>query len=361
MALRSRATRVWILAAGLGLPCAAAAQSGDSCALGGPPVRTTWTGPVTGSAAGATAPLRLVADIPMPGAPVRFDYQSFDPTTGRLYLSHMNDGHLVVVDTRSQRVLANLEGFPRVTGVIVVPAERRAYASAAGAHEVVVVDDSALRVVARIPGPTFPDGLAYVPGLRRVFVSDEAGRRDYVVDARTNRVVGTIPLGGEAGNTQYDSGSRCVIVAVQTVNQLAVIDPASARVVRRITIDPAVRFPHGVNIDPAHRLAFIAGEENATVGVLDVRSLRLRQVVRVGADPDVLALDPGLGRLYVASESGVVTVFDERGDSLVPLGSLTLPQAHSVGVDPVTHRVFLPLANLGGRPVLRIMEPTPTR
>src|SRR5258706_11925483 len=31
------------------------------------------------------------------------------------------------------------------------------------------------------------------------------------------------------------------------------------------------------------------------------------------------------------------------------------PKAHSVAVDPRTHRVYLPLANIGGRPVLPVL------
>jgi hypothetical protein len=40
-----------------------------------------------GCAQQKSAPLRKVADIPLPGAAVRFDYQSFDPSAGRLYIS----------------------------------------------------------------------------------------------------------------------------------------------------------------------------------------------------------------------------------------------------------------------------------
>ena len=328
------------------------------CSLGGPPADAPWPGRLT-AASNAPAPLRFVADIPMPGRPVRFDYQSLDPQTGRLYVSHMDAGHLVVFDTRAQRVLANLGGFPRVTGVLAVPAEGRTYASVTGNHEVVVVDDSSLRVIAHVVGPTFPDGIAYVPGVRRLFVSDESGKREYVIDARRNRVVTAISLGGEAGNTQYDAVSHCVIVAVQTLNQLVVVDPTSARIVRRVTLASAVRHPHGVAIDAPRRLAFVAGDESGTVGVLDLRTFRLMQVVRVGADPDVLALDLGLARLYVAAESGVVSVFREQGDTLVLRGRVTIPHAHTVAVDLVSHRIFLPLENLNGTPVLRLMDSVP--
>jgi DNA-binding beta-propeller fold protein YncE len=303
----------------------------------------------------------VIADVPLPGRASRFDYQSLESASGQLFISHMGTGQLVVFDVRTGRVIGNLDGFPTVTGVLAVPAEHRAYASATGDHAVVVVDDSTLKIVARVPGPRFPDGIAYAPEERRVFVSDESGQRDVVIDATTNTVVAQIELGGEAGNTQYDPGSHCVIVAVQTANQLAVIDPATASVVRRITLDKAVRFPHGVYIDAPHRLAFIAGQESATLGVLDLQKLELREVLPIGSDPDVLAFDPALGRLYVAAESGVVAVFEEHDRSLAQLGWYRAPRAHSVAVDPATHRVYLPLADLSGRPALRILMPNDSR
>jgi DNA-binding beta-propeller fold protein YncE len=339
------------------LSVGAGSPPAPACTLGGPPVDTRWSGPVP-SASTAVAPVRVLADVPLPGSASRFDYQSLEPASGRLFLSHMGAGRLVVFDVRAGRVLGDVDGFPTVTGVLAVAAERRVYASATGDHAVVVADDSTFQIVTRIPGPRFPDGIAYAPEVRRVFVSDESGGRDFAIDARTDTVVGRVELGGEAGNTQYDTGSHCVIVAVQTANQLVVIDPSSAMIVRRITLDRAVRYPHGVYIDAPHRLAFIAGQESATLGTLDLQTLQLRQVLPLGRDPDVLAFDPAIGRLYVAAESGVVAVFAEREGSLAQLGWYRAPRAHSVSVDPATHRVYLPLADVAGRPVLRILVPT---
>src|SRR5438046_1932923 len=328
----------------------------QTCKLAGPAVEAHWSGAIP-PASTAEAPLRVVADVPLPGSASRFDYQSLAPASGRLFISHMGAGQLVVFDLRAGRVIANLDGFATVTGVLAVPVEHRAYASATGDHAVVVVNDSTFQIEARVPGPRFPDGIAYAPAERRVFVSDESGRRDFVIDAVTNTVVAQIELGGEAGNTQYDAGSHCVIVAVQTANQLAVIDPATATIVRRITLDQAVRYPHGVFVDASHRLAFIAGQDSGTLGVLDLRTLQLRQVLTIGSDPDVLAFEPTLGQLTVAAESGVVAVFEERAETLAELGWYRAPGAHSVAVDPGTHRVYLPLANIGGHPLLRVLTP----
>jgi len=51
-------------------------------------------------------------------------------------------------------------------------------------------------------------------------------------------------------------------------------------------------------------------------------------------------------------------VFAERDGSLGQLGWYRAPKAHSVAVDPVTHRVYLPLANVSGHPVLRVLVPS---
>ena len=58
-----------------------------------------------------TSLLRKVADIPLPGAAVRFDYQSLDTSHGRLYIAHMNANQLVVFDVKKRAVVANLDGF----------------------------------------------------------------------------------------------------------------------------------------------------------------------------------------------------------------------------------------------------------
>ncbi len=302
-------------------------------------------------------PLQFVADIPLSGGPSRFDYQSLDAEAGRLYLAHMGTGQLVVVDVRQRRVLATIDGFPRVTGVLVVPRLRRIYASAAGAHRVTIVDASTFRVVAQVGGVSFPDELAYAPDELKVFVSDEFGRRELVIDAGTNRARGLIQLGGEAGNTQYDSAGRRILVAVQTRNQIVAIDPASDSIVGRYSLAGGDH-PHGLLIDAGPRLAFVANEGNHQLLVVDLTSMEVIEKHPVGEDPDVLALDPGLQRLYVASESGVVTVFKQRDRSLEEAGTYYAPHAHSVAVDPGTHEVFLPLADVNGQPVLRIMRPS---
>jgi DNA-binding beta-propeller fold protein YncE len=334
------------------------AQSASCAATPSSMTPAGWTAPSTRPSAGPRGHLRLVADIPLPGPANRFDYQSVDPVARRLYISHMNAGRLVVFDLDASRVVADIGGVARATGVLAVPAQHRVYVSAAGRHELVAFDDRTLTVAGRVGGIRFPDGIAYAPVEQRVFVSDEAGEADVVVDARATTKRGTIPVGGEAGNTHYDSVSHCIVVAVQTRNQLVAVDPAAERVVARYDL-PGSDHPHGFAIDAPGRLAFVTGEGNATLQVVDLHTMRVLSSHRVGDGPDVLAWDPEWRRLYVASESGVVSIFVVQGAVLQPLEELRIAHAHTVAVDPRTHRVYLPLENVDGRPVLRILQPAP--
>jgi DNA-binding beta-propeller fold protein YncE len=301
-------------------------------------------------------PLRVVADVPLPGAAVRFDYQYFDPTQGRLYIAHMNANQLVAFDAAKREVIANLDGFPSVHGVWAVPELGRVYASATGNHQLNVVDAKTLKLIAQVGPIKYPDGIAYAPAVKRIFVSDEHGDADAVIDAASNTLVTSIPLGGGAGNTVYDPGSGHILVAVHEKNELAAIDPATAKIIARYPL-PGIQSPHGIALDAANRLAFVAGEENHKLAVVDLDTMRVLAVHEVGEDPDVLAFDAGLKLLYVSAESGNITVFRENGKSLTPEGKLFLPHGHTVAVDPQTHFVYFPLEKLNGHPMLRIMAP----
>jgi DNA-binding beta-propeller fold protein YncE len=315
----------------------------------------TWS--QDGGKATGNQVLKEVADIPMPGPAVRFDYQSLDADHGRLYIAHMNADQLVVFDTQKRQVVANLDGFKRVHGVLAVPEIGRVYASVTGEHQVAAVDMTTLKTVAMTGPVTYPDGLAYSPSTKRVFVSDEHGGTDAVVDTTSNKLLASIPLGGGAGNTVYDPGSGHILVAVHGVNELVAIDPAAMKIVSRYSL-PGIKNPHGIALDVANRLAFIAGEENHSLAVFDLKTMKLLSVHQVGDDPDVLAFDPGLRRLYVSAESGTVSVFQEADRDLRLLGQFDMPHAHTVAVDPRSHLVYFPLENVAGHPLLRIMKPT---
>src|SRR5436305_1732787 len=74
----------------------------------------------------------LVGDYPLGEAVNRTDYQSVDPGGRRLYIAKMGGGQLLVFDLDHNKLVAQLDGLPKVTGVLVVPELRKVYASVPG-------------------------------------------------------------------------------------------------------------------------------------------------------------------------------------------------------------------------------------
>ena len=337
-----------------------------------PPMKRYWFALLTlvlatpWAMAGTPAlPLVTRLQIPLPGRPTRFDYQTQDVPLGRLFISHMGDGTVLVFDTNTDRVMANLKGFPGDTGITAVPSINRVYVSvtgtwlrrALGEGQIEILDATTLKLIARVPAGMFPDGSAYVPALHRLYVSDEFGGTETVIDTQTNRRIATIPLGGSAGMSAYDPVSGTIFVNVQSRRRLDAINPQTDRITEQIPLPMVCEHNHGLLLYPSQRFAFIACDHNARLLAMNLSNMQVTEVHRVGREPDVLAMDLPRKRLYVASESGVVSVFHITRDGLRKLGQGYVgDDAHSIAVDPATGLVYLPIEDFHGKPVLKIMR-----
>lgn len=315
--------------------------------------------PRAASSAPASLPLSLAADVALPGGATRFDYQWVDADRRRLYIAHLGDGSLVVFDLDSQRVIQEIPRLASVHGVVVAPDQHLVLATATAAKTLALIDDQTLQVKARVPAGEYPNGLAYDPGSGKAFISNNTGLGVAVVDVKTARALPGIDIGGGAGNTQYDAESGHVLAAVHGSPVLADIDPVKAAVAGRIPLHH-VSTCHGLLVASDLRLAFAACRgASPLLAVVDLRDRRQTMTLPLPPGIDVLAFDPGLERLYAASETGTVAVFSVAADrSVAEMGrGLVASNAHSVAVDPATHRVYFPLENVRGHPVLRVMEP----
>ena len=192
-----------------------------------------------------------------------------------------------------------------------------------------------------------------------MWITNESGGTQTVLDPATDSVLGAPTPGGTSSPATGGRGQ--ILVDVQSRNEVAVIDPGTRTVTRRVPV-PGCQHPHGLTLDPAHRLGFIACDGNATLHTLDLDTLQVRDPVGVGADPDVLAFDPIAGWLYVATaESGTLTVLAEHDRNLHLLSRSALAGgAHVVAIDPATHDSYYPLASgPDGHPELLIEHPRP--
>lgn len=299
-------------------------------------------------------PLQVVADIPLTGGPNRFDYQYLDPNTRLLYITHSASDMVTIFDTSTRKIVADVSGIKDPHDAALAADLGRVFVTSATGNLVAVIDEQTYSVVARIPVGDSPDGLVYDPADHRIFVADETGQNVAVIDAQTERLITEIPLGGDAGDVEYDVLSHRVFAVVEKLNQLVTIDPATGKIIARDAL-PGCQTGQDLVIDGFQRLALVDCADNAMLVMVDMRSMKIIASQSVGKSPDLMALDSNRHYLYVASESGVISVFNEQGRMLQKLNEgYVASGAHTVAVDSETHYIYLPLQNVNGKPVLRI-------
>jgi DNA-binding beta-propeller fold protein YncE len=304
--------------------------------------------------------LELIADVPLPGRPVRFDYQDIDASKRRLFIAHMNDDSIVVVSTVDGKTVKVIGNVPTPRGVAVAESVERIFVTSSPS-KLVIIDSDSLTEVGRVATGKGPDGVAWDPVHGVVGVSDQAdGALSLIAGAGTGSRRQVV-LGSETGNVVFDPGRALfwvTVVAESGPDLLASVDPVTAKIAARIPL-PGCAGAHGLRIHPDGKSALVACEDNSKVARVDLDASHALSLAASGANPDVLAIDAKVGWLYIAAESGDLRIYDLTKPGLVTVGREHPGDgSHSVAVDPATHRVFFPLA-IGphGAPTLRIMRP----
>lgn len=314
-------------------------------------------GACAGAGRGATPlPLRHVADVALPGGSSRFDYADVDPTRHLLVVAHLGGSEVVAVSLDQRRVEWTARGIDSAHGVRIDPKLGRIFATATGTNEVVALEESSGREVGRARTGAFPDGLAFDDTRNLLLVSNKDGGTVTALRADTLTPLATIDAGGDVGNTQVPTAGGQALVADGQDNQLLTIDTDRLSVTHRDEL-ASCHGAHGIALDPTAARAYVACEDNATVVVVDLAAHRQLTHLAVGDNPDVLVIDPQGRRLYVAAESGTVTVIALDPTPTVIGRAHLADGAHTVAVDPTLQLVAFALADVDGQPVLRLESP----
>jgi len=91
------------------------------------------------------------------------------------------------------------------------------------------------------------------------------------------------------------------------------------------------------------QLAFAAcgGGGGPKLLAFDLKARRQSSLETIPPQADVLAFDPGRRRVYVSSSTGRIAVFDVAANHQITKAGegFVGPNAHTVSVDPQSHRV----------------------
>lgn len=302
------------------------------------------------------AAYRIARTIDVGGAG-GWDYLGIDAASHRLYVAHAT--HLVVIDTRSDRVVGRIDGTPGVHGITIDDALGRGFTSNGREYTVGVVDLKSLQVTARIPAGKNPDCIQFSPSTNEVYAFNGRSNSATVIDATTDRVETTMLLPGRPEFAQPDPVSPFIYLNLEDKSELARIDCRNHRVVDVWPLAPG-EHPSGLAFDAVHRRLF-SGCANAKVEVLDADTGRVVATIPAGRGIDAVGFDPGTGLVFASNgRDGTLTIAREDGpDRYTVVQTLkTELGARTLAVDPASHKVYLATASFrDGKPGWRNIEP----
>lgn len=324
-------------------------------------------------AAKATPLYRLAKTIPL-GAPERWDYATFDPSSNRVYVAHGD--HLTAVDVGKDIVVGQVGTFPGGThGVAVADGAHIAYTDDGNAGIAAAFDPTTLRVLKQIQAAPDADGVVYDPASRHVFVIEGDSGSITVIDPQTNSAEATINIGAALEAADVDGKGKLFVDGVEN-HDLIAIDTKTHAVLAHYAMAGCLR-PHGIAVDAEMRRVFVTCINKVMI-VVDADKGSNLASVPIGASSDGAAFDPRRKLALSSNGDGTLTVVKEVDAShFVRLGDVaTVRSARTIAIDPGTGRVFLPAADVakieppdtpGGRPHvtyvpgslrLLVLEPT---
>ena len=291
----------------------------------------------------AAAPEYRVTHTVVLGAPDRWDYVVFDPSSKRVYVAHGNE--VTVVDGQKGDIVGHVNGFPGGThGIAIVSTYGRGYTDDGEAGEAGSFDLSTFKVTKRIKAAPDADAVVFDAVSRHVFVINGDTGTITVIDPKTDRAVGTINGGGKLEFAVPDGNGHLYVNGAGNREVLS-IDTRSNQVAARWPV-PDCTSPHGLAIDPTSHRLFVSCVNNLLT-VVDADSGAVVSKLPIGSGTDAAAFDPKRQLIFSSNgRDGTLSIIQERDpQTFVSVGTVkTAISARTMGINPDTGRIYLAAA-----------------
>jgi len=298
-------------------------------------------------------------ELPRSGPLTVLDYLTVNDQT--LFVTSESSGALFKIafdpsDLKASTV-SEMPGAGAAHGVALVPDVSVAFITRSETNTVDVFDPKSLQPLASIPVADDADAILYIPSTKLVYVAHGDANMATLIDPEKRATVGTIQLPGKPEFPALDSRTGLLFQNLEDTNTVAAIDVGMRSVVGQWPLAPC-EGPSGMAIDSEERRLFTVCSGNAKLVVFDLESHRVITSLEIGGGPDSVVFDRGVHRIYAAGKTGKLTVIQQDGpDNYRILDEIrTHYGAHTLTVDPVSHKVFVAYASLLAHPRIAVFS-----
>ncbi len=279
------------------------------------------------------------------GGPGGWDYITVDPETHRLYVPRTT--HTMVIDGDSGKVIADIPGQKNAHGVALAPAAGRGFISDGGGDGAVVIFDlKTYAVLGSLSAMPDADGIIFDPTSGVVLVVSGRGKALMSfkpdIDPKSGKIDEPIALRGEPEFLAAD-GSGKVYINLMDTHEVAVVDFKARKVISNWPVAPG-GLPVGMAIDVKKGRLFIGCRGPRKLIVMRTNDGKVLSDLPIGANVDAVKLDNGQAFASTAGAQLFVAGENSTGQFGLMQTVKTAEGARTMGVDPTTHRIYLPAA-----------------
>lgn len=307
-----------------------------------------------GGTAVAQGPYHVTAQWKI-GGDTGWDYLAMDPVSKLLYVTRGDN--VVVIDTFSGTVKADISGLTRTHGVVFDTSGKFGYISDGGANQVVVFDRKTNAIVTRVPAGTNPDGMVFEPVTQTAWAFNGRSKTATVIDDTTHQVVATVTLPGRPEFPVAD-GKGSIYDNIEDLSEIAHIDAKTHTVVAAWPIAPC-EGPSGLAIDKKHDRLFSVCD--GKMAVVDAQTGKVVATPTIGDGPDAARFDAKHQLAFSSNGEGTLTVVHEDSpDAYSVVQTLTTKKgARTMDLDEATGKIYVVTADFGPRPPATADQPHP--
>lgn len=270
-----------------------------------------------------------------------WDYITVDGANKRVYVSH---GSQVNVISTTGDSIGYIPNTPGVHGIALDNELNKGFTSNGRASTITVFDLKSLKVTGEIALTAHnPDAIFYDDFSKKIITCNGGSKDLTFVDPATEKVVATVPL-GEKLETAVSDGKGKIFVNGEDTGTEFVVDATTFKQIANYKIKGGSS-PSGLDIDRSTNRLFIACGATKTMVIMNASNGKTIATFPIGRT-DGLVFDPALKIAYASNGEGTVTAVRElSADKFELIENInTEPSARTIGIDLVSHHLYLPAA-----------------
>ncbi|MGH9357209.1 MAG: YncE family protein [Terriglobia bacterium] len=315
------------------------------------------------------APLKLVHTIPLPGLhDGDFDHFTVDLASHRLFSAAEANGEVIVIDTRTNKVLHTIMGLKSPHAMVYRPDLNKLFVVDGDASEIKIYQGSTYQLTGRIPMRQDADSMTYDPATKFMYVVNggEDAHESYAFVTTINTTNGQKL--GEVRINSYkiealvlEKSGPYLYCNITGENSVGEINRVKHTLVATWPVNSKGRYNSPMAYDgPGHRLLVVTREPGKLI-VVDSQSGKIITAMPCVSSADDAVYDAQSRRIYIAG-SGGVSVFQQQDPDHYRLiaNVLTRYRANTAILVPQLNRYYVAAPHFAGQEAeILVFEVTP--